>query len=94
MHKDTPSRHWKKILENAELTNVYEHNIRIHDTRTIIASYLAEDDDDNLDKPIYVDQEIGSVLGHIPTGVTKRYIDTRKKVANRLLTDFFTWIYD
>ncbi len=45
MHKDTPSRHWKKILENAELTDVYEHNIRIHDTRTIIASYLAEDDD-------------------------------------------------
>ncbi len=94
MHKDTPSRHWKKILENAELTDVYEHNIRIHDTRTIIASYLAEDDDNNPDKPIYVDQEIGSVLGHIPTGVTKRYIDTRKKVANRLLTDFFNWIYD
>ena len=94
MHKDTPSRHWKNILINAELDDVYEHNIRIHDTRTIIASYLAEDDDNNPDKPIYVDQEIGSVLGHIPTGVTKRYIDTRKKVANRLLSDFFNWIYD
>ena len=94
MHKDTPSRHWKNILIDAELDNIYEHNIRIHDTRTIIASYLAEDDDDNPDKPIYVDQEIGSVLGHIPTGVTKRYVDTRKKVANRLLTDFFNWIHD
>jgi len=92
MHKDTPSRHWRKILENAKLTDLYEHNTRIHDTRTIIASYLAEDDEDNPEKPIYVDHEIGSVLGHIPTGVTKRYIDSRKKVANRLLNDFFNWI--
>ena len=84
----------EKYLDRRRTYNIYEHNIRIHDTRTIIASYLAEDDDDNPDKPIYVDQEIGSVLGHIPTGVTKRYVDTRKKVANRLLTDFFNWIYD
>jgi len=92
MHKDTPKRHWNNILKKTELDNVSDYNIRIHDTRTIIASYLAEDDDNNPDKPIYMDQEIGSVLGHIPTGITKRYIDTRKKVAHRLLNEFIEWI--
>jgi len=92
MHKDTPSRHWQQILKNIGLDDAYENNIRIHDTRTIIASYLAEDDDENPDKAIYMDQEIGSVLGHIPIGITKRYIDTRKKVAHRLLNEFIMWI--
>jgi len=92
MHKDTPNRHWKKILQNANLLGKYSYNTRIHDTRTIIASYLAEDDEENPDKPAYLDQEIGSVLGHIPAGVTKRYIDSRKKVAFRLLNDFIEWI--
>lgn len=92
MHKDTPARYWQNIVNSLELENTYENNIRLHDTRTIIASYLAEDDDENPDKPIYMDQEIGSVLGHIPLGITKRYIDTRKKVAHRLLNEFIMWI--
>lgn len=96
MHKDTPNRHWENILKSIGLHNrpdgdKYLDNPRIHDTRTIIASYLAEDDEEN-EKFAYVDQEIGTVLGHIPTGVTKRYIDTRKGIANRLLKEFIDWI--
>jgi len=75
MHNDTLKRHWKKILENANI----EH-LRIHDLRHIVGLKLV-----NAGVSLEV---IASVLGHTTVSITKRYSKVRTETATKAMAKF------
>ena len=75
MHNDTLKRHWKKILENANI----EH-LRIHDLRHIVGLKLV-----NAGVSLEV---IASVLGHTTVSITKRYSKVRTETASKAMEKF------
>lgn len=75
MHNDTIKRHWKKILDTANI----EH-LRVHDLRHIIGLKLV-----NAGVSLEV---IASVLGHTTTAITKRYSKVRQETAGKAISKF------
>lgn len=68
-------RHWKVVLDNACIDKM-----RIHDTRHLLGNTMV-DRGESL-------ENIGKVLGHSSTAVTKRYAKTSLDTADRLLNDY------
>jgi integrase len=81
MHNDTIKRHWKKILANANISN-----LRIHDLRHIVGLKLV-----NAGVSLEV---IASVLGHTTVSITKRYSNVRTETAADAMKKFKSLIHD
>lgn len=67
--------HWKKVIKRAGI-----EKMRIHDTRHLLGNYLV-----NKGESL---ENIGKVLGHSSTAVTKRYSKTSLQTTDRLLNSY------
>ena len=73
--KNTFRHHWEQVVKNAGI----EH-MRIHDTRHLLGNALVNNGESL--------ENIGKVLGHSSTAVTKRYAKTTLETADRLLNGY------
>lgn len=73
--ESTFRRHWKKVISRACI-----EKMRIHDTRHLLGNTMI-----NRGESL---ENIGKVLGHSSTAVTKRYSKTSLQTADRLLSDY------
>ena len=73
--KNTFRHHWENLIKNAGITHM-----RIHDTRHLLGNTLVNQGESL--------ENIGKVLGHSSTTVTKRYAKTTLETADRLLNNY------
>jgi site-specific recombinase XerD len=73
--KNTFRHHWKQVVKNAGIKHM-----RIHDTRHLLGNTLVNNGESL--------ENIGKVLGHSSTAVTKRYAKTTLETADRLLNSY------
>lgn len=73
--KNTFRHHWEQVVKNAGIAHM-----RIHDTRHLLGNTLVNNGESL--------ENIGKVLGHSSTAVTKRYAKTTLETADRLLNSY------